>query len=138
MSRTITSDLEAQATEKRYTQLPPARAESEYNVPTGTKVAYLSVYFLLNVLLTIYNKAVLGKVCEFLIHLPRINLLTSKQFAYPWLLTALHTGSVSIGCYVLVLRGIFKLTKLSRRDNAILITFSFLFTINIAISNVSL
>jgi len=138
MSRTITSDLEAQAAEKKYARLPLARAESEYNVPTGTKVAYLSLYFLLNILLTIYNKAMLGKVCEFLIHSPRNNLLTSKKFAYPWLLTTLHTGSASIGCYVLVLRGIFKLTKLSRRDNTILITFSLLFTINIAISNVSL
>jgi len=138
MSRPRTSDLESQATKKKDTRLPPARAESEYNVPTGTKVAYLSIYFLLNVSLTIYNKAVLGKVCEFLIHSPQNNPLTSKQFAYPWLLTALHTGFASIGCYILMLRGVFTLTKLSRRDNAILITFSFLFTINIAISNVSL
>jgi hypothetical protein len=64
MSPTLTSDLEAQATVKKDTPVLPTRAESEYNVPTGTKVAYLSVYFLLNVSLTIYNKAVLGKVSE--------------------------------------------------------------------------
>lgn len=39
------------------------RLDSEYSVPATTKFAYLSVYFLCNVGLTIYNKAVLGKVC---------------------------------------------------------------------------
>ncbi|KUJ12753.1 TPT-domain-containing protein [Mollisia scopiformis] len=96
------------------------RLDSEYSVPATTKFAYLSVYFLCNVGLTIYNKAVLGK------------------FSYPWLLTALHTGSASIGCYVLLLRGDFSLSKLSSREHVTLILFSFLFTINIAISNVSL
>lgn len=38
------------------------KLESEYSVPLTTKFAYLSVYFLCNVGLTIYNKAVLGKV----------------------------------------------------------------------------
>ncbi|KAN0102246.1 TPT domain containing protein [Hyaloscypha variabilis] len=120
MSRTLVSDLEAQATEKKNDLYLSTGTDTEDGIPTGTKLAYLSVYFLLNVTLTIYNKAVLGK------------------FAYPWLLTALHTGSASIGCYLLMLRGTFKLTQLSSRDNLILITFSFLFTINIAISNVSL
>ncbi|KAF8861985.1 TPT-domain-containing protein [Acephala macrosclerotiorum] len=96
------------------------RIDSEYSVPATTKFAYLSVYFLCNVGLTIYNKAVLG------------------HFAYPWLLTALHTGSASIGCYVLLLRGDFILSKLSSREHVTLVLFSFLFTINIAISNVSL
>lgn len=36
--------------------------DAEYRVPTRTKLAYLAVYFLLNLILTIYNKAVLGKV----------------------------------------------------------------------------
>ncbi|CZR54534.1 related to glucose-6-phosphate/phosphate translocator [Phialocephala subalpina] len=96
------------------------RIDSEYIVPATTKFAYLSVYFLCNVGLTIYNKAVLG------------------HFAYPWFLTALHTGSASIGCYVLLLRGDFSLSKLSSREHVTLVLFSFLFTINIAISNVSL
>jgi hypothetical protein len=68
----VISDLEAQATEKR-TPLVPAKAETEYNVPAATKVAYLSVYFLLNVSLTIYNKAVLGKVGR------QSNLILSSQ-----------------------------------------------------------
>ncbi|KAE9369922.1 TPT-domain-containing protein [Stipitochalara longipes BDJ] len=120
MSRTLVSDLEAQATEKKDNLLLSGRTDTEYGISTGTKLAYLGIYFLLNVSLTIYNKAVLGK------------------FAYPWLLTALHTGSASIGCYILMLWRTFTLTRLSNRDNLILITFSFLFTINIAISNVSL
>lgn len=41
---------------------PKARVDTEYNVSTGRKFAYLSVYFLCNIALTIYNKAVLGKV----------------------------------------------------------------------------
>ncbi|KAE8448455.1 hypothetical protein EG329_009520 [Mollisiaceae sp. DMI_Dod_QoI] len=96
------------------------RLDSEYAVPAATKFGYLSVYFLCNVGLTIYNKAVLG------------------HFSYPWLLTALHTGSASIGCYVLLLREDFSLSKLSSREHMTLVLFSFLFTINIAISNVSL
>jgi hypothetical protein len=54
------------------------------------------------------------------------------------MLTALHAGSASLGCYVLLLRGAFSLTKLSRSENAVLVIFSFLFTVNIAVSNVSL
>ena len=37
-------------------------SSSEYRVSTTTKFAYLAVYFLCNVSLTIWNKAVLGKV----------------------------------------------------------------------------
>lgn len=51
--------------EKGGSQIPilSPRLDSEYSVPAATKFAYLSVYFLCNVGLTIYNKAVLGKVC---------------------------------------------------------------------------
>jgi hypothetical protein len=136
MSRTLAPDLEAQVTEKKDVPLLPV--ETEYQVPTEKKLAYLSVYFLLNVSLTIYNKAVLGKVSPESELCIKNSPLISTQFSYPWLLTALHTGSASIGCYLLMLRGIFTLTALSRRDNLILVTFSFLFTINIAISNISL
>lgn len=60
------------------------------------------------------------------------------QFRFPWLLTALHTGCVTVGCTLLLLRGHFKLSSLTMSENLILVAFSFLFTINIAISNVSL
>jgi hypothetical protein len=64
MSSTQTLDLETQATEKSDAPLLLAQTESEYGVPTATKLAYLCVYLLLNVSLTIYNKAVLGKVLK--------------------------------------------------------------------------
>jgi hypothetical protein len=64
MSPPQTLDLETKATEK--SDAPPlfAQTESEYEVPTEKKLVYLCVYFLLNVSLTIYNKAVLGKVLK--------------------------------------------------------------------------
>lgn len=94
--------------------------ESEYAVSAATKWAYLAAYFACNVALTLYNKSILGK------------------FSYPWLLTAIHAGSASIGCYILELRGVVKRSELSRRDESVLLAFSVLFTINIAVSNVSL
>ncbi|KAI1610059.1 triose-phosphate transporter family-domain-containing protein [Exophiala viscosa] len=92
----------------------------EYSVPTTKKFTALFIYFLCNVGLTLYNKAVLG------------------SFPYPWLLTALHAGCSSVGCYVLLHIGYFKLSTLAPRDAYVLSAFSFLFTLNIAISNVSL
>ncbi|CAK7565832.1 MAG: hypothetical protein SEPTF4163_003759 [Sporothrix epigloea] len=94
--------------------------ESEYTVSAATKWAYLAAYFACNVALTLYNKSILGK------------------FAYPWLLTAIHAGSASIGCWIMEMRGIVKRTELSRREESVLLGFSVLFTINIAVSNVSL
>lgn len=114
----VKSDVEAQMRHAR-TQ-STATIAPEYQIPTSTKYLYLALYFALNLTLTLYNKAVLGK------------------FAFPWLLTTLHTASASLGCYILMLRGHFKMSKLTTRENLVLISFSFLFTINIAISNVSL
>lgn len=114
-------DVEAQgllAEKSLAAALPTAAAE--YSVQTRTKLIYLAAYFCLNLVLTIYNKAVLG------------------GFAFPWLLTTLHTSFLSVGCYVLMRCGYFSLTKLDTRQNGILVAFSFLFTLNIAISNVSL
>ena len=36
----------------------------EYGVATRTKYLYLGLYFALNLTITLYNKAVLGKVCS--------------------------------------------------------------------------
>jgi len=124
---------------------PTVRVDTEYNVSTGRKFAYLSVYFMCNIALTIYNKAVLGKVKTVFSYsgppkkcIIQSVVLTRTQFAYPWLLTAIHTGSASIGCSLLLLQGSFHLSNLSSQENLILVAFSVLFTINIAISNVSL
>ena len=43
-----------------------------------------------------------------------------------------------MGCYCLLMRGQFTLTKLSYQQNTVLVLFSILFTVNIATSNVSL
>lgn len=50
--------VDAEAQTKEPTGIPAA----EYHVPLATKYLYLSIYFALNVALTICNKAVLGKV----------------------------------------------------------------------------
>lgn len=114
------SDLEAQPLVEEKVHSQPQSLASEYDVDTHRKLLYLGGYFSLNLTLTIYNKAVLG------------------SFAFPWLLTAIHCSTVSLGCYGLLLRGYFKLTELSNTQNLILLCFSLLFTINIAVSNVSL
>ncbi|KAL6716820.1 hypothetical protein ACLMJK_004732 [Lecanora helva] len=110
-----TDDVEAQALLNRIGEIAP-----EYSIPTTTKYSCLALYFILSLFLTLYNKVVLGK------------------FAFPWLLTTLHTGCAFIGCYVLMHRGHFKITRLTTRENLIVTMFSSLFTLNIAISNVSL
>ena len=59
-SLVIKSDIEAQARHERTqstTNIAP-----EYQIPTSTKYLYLALYFGLNLTLTLYNKAVLGKV----------------------------------------------------------------------------
>ncbi len=54
-------DLEAQELpSKEHASITPGAAE--YDVPTQTKLVYLGGWFLLNLALTIYNKAVLGEV----------------------------------------------------------------------------
>lgn len=117
----LTSDNDHDV-EKTTTQVssPPSDHRHEHTVPLQRKLLYLLGYFLCNVGLTIYNKAVLG------------------SFKFPWLLTALHAGSSSIGCFVMLQLGSFQTSKLTRRENLALVAFSFVFTINIAISNVSL
>ena len=50
----------------------------------------------------------------------------------------MHTGMTAAGCYGLMLNGYIKPTRLGTRENVVLLAFSSLFTINIAISNVSL
>lgn len=141
----VKSDIEAQSRLARAQSTP--NVAPEYQIPTSTKYLYLALYFGLNLTLTLYNKAVLGKVRSLwlfkAVHgapttLPTCTDVRVSQFAFPWLLTTLHTTSASLGCYILLLRGHFKMSKLTTRENLVLISFSFLFTVNIAISNVSL
>lgn len=108
-------DLEAQTPAETSTPTPV-----EYSVSTSRKLFYLGLYFLLNLAVTLSNKALL------------------RSASFPWLLTFAHTFATSIGCTVLLATGQLKLSKLTVRENLILVAFSTLFTLNIAISNVSL
>ncbi|KAI7888194.1 triose-phosphate transporter family-domain-containing protein [Mucor mucedo] len=81
---------------------------------------WLGLYFILNLSLTLYNKIVLN------------------NFKFPYSLTAIHTLCGSVGCYILYAMGVFTPAKLGDRENLIMVMFSVLYTINIAISNVSL
>ncbi|KAK6396778.1 hypothetical protein LTR65_008676 [Meristemomyces frigidus] len=56
----------------------------------------------------------------------------------PWLLTVMHAATTSLGCFSLVATGHLKPSKLSATEHLVLVAFSSLFTLNIAISNVSL
>jgi drug/metabolite transporter (DMT)-like permease len=94
--------------------------DHEYSVPSTMKFAWLGTYFFFSLLLTLYNKLVLG------------------MFHFPWLLTFLHAFFASAGTYLMMQFGYFKLSRLGRRENLALIAFSALFTANIAVSNLSL
>ncbi|KAA6416386.1 MAG: phosphate phosphoenolpyruvate translocator [Lasallia pustulata] len=101
-------------------QVPVNISDGSATVPAITKLKYLAVYFAFNLGLTLFNKAVM------------------IQFPYPFLLTALHACSSSIGTHILNIHGVFTPTRLSNRDVLLLYAFSILYTANIAISNVSL
>ncbi|KAJ3143770.1 UAA transporter, partial [Irineochytrium annulatum] len=84
----------------------------------------VGIYFLLNLSITLYNKIILK-----LFH-----------FQFPWLLTAIHATISCIGATILVhgLRVVPAARIAKRRDVMIIFLFSFLYTVNIAVSNVSL
>lgn len=87
-----------------------------------SSMVWLSLYFFLNLGLTLYNKIIMAMF----------------QFPYPWALTAIHTLCGTIGSLLFWQFGVFKPAKLGERENMTMIVFSVLYTINIAISNVSL
>lgn len=90
-------------------------------VPSPKKqYTWLAIYFFFNLALTLFNKVVLGK------------------FPFPYTLTAVHALSGTVGCFILERAKVFSLSRLTSSEMLSLIFFSFLYTINIAISNVSL
>ncbi|KAF7188467.1 GDP-mannose transporter GONST5 [Pseudocercospora fuligena] len=109
-----------QSTEDIESQSPQKIEAAENYVSTRAKLLFLAAYFFLNLFLTLSNKSVLG---------------TAR---FPWLLTAVHCSATSIGCFAMLGMGALTLTPLGLRENLTLFAFSFLFTVNIAISNVSL
>lgn len=88
----IKSDVEAQTRHLR-TQSTGTIAP-EYQIPTSTKYLYLALYFGLNLTLTLYNKAVLGKVCS-----PRLSrLFVELRRRFALVLTCEFCSSLSHGC----------------------------------------
>ncbi|KAA1474384.1 TPT-domain-containing protein, partial [Dentipellis sp. KUC8613] len=81
---------------------------------------WLVLYFALNLLLTLYNKYVL------------------VSFPFPYTLTALHALCGSLGGQLLLQQGFYQPKKLRERDHLVLAAFSVLYSVNIAVSNVSL
>ncbi|CCM05608.1 uncharacterized protein FIBRA_07837 [Fibroporia radiculosa] len=86
----------------------------------NTQASWLILYFAFNLGLTLYNKFVL------------------VQFPFPYTLTALHALCGSIGGWILQLRGVYVPTSLTSRQHGALASFSVLYAVNIAVSNVSL
>ncbi|ORX92402.1 hypothetical protein K493DRAFT_225753 [Basidiobolus meristosporus CBS 931.73] len=88
----------------------------------NSSAVWLIIYFFFNLTLTLHSKA----------------LMQFFSFKFPWTLTGLHTLCGAVGSYVFYLLGIFKPRRLGERENTIMLAFSVLYTLNIAISNVSL
>jgi hypothetical protein len=82
--------------------------------------AWILYYFFFNLGLTLYNKLVLVK------------------FPFPWTLTGIHTLCGAAGAQIALNRGFFVQARLTRREAATLGAFSALYTVNIAVSNLSL
>lgn len=90
------------------------------SVFSGSQLSWLALYFVSNLSLTLYNKFVL------------------VRFPFPYTLTALHALCGTVGGYVLMERGVFEPHALSLAESAVLAAFSVLYTVNIAVSNLSL
>lgn len=86
----------------------------------SASMLWLSVYFGLNLGLTLFNKTLL-------VHFP-----------YPYTLTSVHAMVGSMGCYGLEYAGLFKPKVLKVSDTTALGLFSLLYTLNIVVSNKSL
>lgn len=86
----------------------------------GSQSFWLFLYFSFNLLLTLSNKSVM------------------TNFPFPYSLTAIHTMCSSFGGYFLRRQGFYISRRLSLRDELVLAAFSVLYSINIAVSNVSL
>ncbi|KAI9334281.1 triose-phosphate transporter family-domain-containing protein [Obelidium mucronatum] len=88
----------------------------------------VAMYFLLNLGITLYNKVI----------------LKFFQFKFPWLLTAIHSLLTYAGCVLLInnfdtiLPTQHRVPLTSSKEKLIVLVFSILYTVNIAVSNISL
>ena len=81
---------------------------------------WLILYFVLNLVLTLYNKVLL------------------VSFPFPYTLTAIHALFGLAGGTYLRLIEVYKPRSLCGSDHIVIVTFSILYSVNIAISNASL
>ncbi|GAA5861571.1 hypothetical protein JCM3774_002630 [Rhodotorula dairenensis] len=106
--------------------LAPHRADDDESFLTrlardlDNPKAWLVLYFMFNLGLTLFNKLVL------------------QGFPFAWTLTAIQMLSGTIGTQIALHRGAFTQAHLTTKENGIMIMFSGLYTINIAVSNLSL
>lgn len=61
-----------------------------------------------------------------------------QGFPFPWTLTAIQMLSGTIGTQIALNRGFFVQARLTTKEGLIMIAFSVLYTVNIAVSNLSL
>ncbi|TBU25747.1 TPT-domain-containing protein [Dichomitus squalens] len=85
-----------------------------------SQAVWLGLYFAFNLCLTLYNKGVL------------------VRFPFPYTLTAVHALFGSIGGRVLREKDAYIPAQLSVKSWAVLVAFSVLYSVNIAVSNLSL
>ena len=88
--------------------------------PGHSSLAWLTLYFSFNLALTLFNKLVL------------------QGFPFPWTLTAIQMLSGTIGTQIALQQKFFTQANLTNREGAVMVAFSILYTINIAVSNLSL
>ena len=81
---------------------------------------WLILYFILNLILTLYNKVLL------------------VSFPFPYTLTAVHALFGLVGGTSLRLRNVYQSKSLWGSDHVVLVAFSILYSVNIAVSNASL
>ncbi|OSD00468.1 TPT-domain-containing protein [Trametes coccinea BRFM310] len=96
------------------------RRRRSMHVEKRSEAFWLALYFAFNLGLTLYNKGVL------------------VRFPYPYTLTAVHALCGTLGGYALRSKGMYQPARLDVRSYAVLAAFSVLYSVNIAISNLSL
>ncbi|KAG6826209.1 hypothetical protein H0H92_000704 [Tricholoma furcatifolium] len=99
-----------------------AKAQSCSRYLLAHPTTYLALYFVFNLGLTLYNKSVLIK------------------FPFPYTLSALHALCGTIGSFILIRTDSTStpVPSLNGQEKLVLLAFSGLYTLNIAVSNVSL
>ena len=107
--------------------LSPSSINPAYSIATapamkgkGGEAGWLALYFFFNLALTLFNKLVL------------------QGFPFPWTLTAIQMLSGTVGTQIALQQKFFTQANLTNREGAVMVAFSILYTINIAVSNLSL